>query len=246
MMREQVAPVLRQAGFTGTFLTFKYANGDYAGTIRVQKSRHNSRQRVEFTLHVGAPCLGSAEIFKLMPGSSPGRWWEVRAGQPTGPIADSVISAIRRYGLPAILTGLDDPGHQLDPVVPWARTFPPQPPSRRLPDGHGADPAAWFVQPAGTGSDDSFAELTSECACYRLGAAEAIAENAAGDPRALPALLDRLEQDPSPMNRYQIAARLLTSAAQDPRVRSALRAAAAEDEDLQVRWAARYALRLVL
>jgi hypothetical protein len=197
MMREQVAPVLRQAGFTGTFLTFKYASGDYAGTIDVQKSRHNSRQRVEFTLHVGAPCLGSA-----------------------------------------------DPDHQLDPAVPWARTFPAQPPSRRLPDGHGADPAAWFVQPAGTDSDSSFAELTSECACYRLGAAEAIAENAADDPRALPALLDRLEQDPSPLNRYRIASRMLTSSAQDPQVRSALRDAAAEDENLQVRWAARYALRI--
>jgi HEAT repeat protein len=158
-----------------------------------------------------------------------------------------LISAIRRYGLPAILAGLDDPGHQLDPDVRWARTFPHVPAiGERLPDGHGADPAAWYVQPAGTESDSSSAELASDIALRRPGAAEVVAGEVRNDPRALPALLNRLERDPSPRIRHRIAWRLLTPLAQDPQVRSAPHAAAAEDEDLQVRWAARYALRLDL
>lgn len=56
-------------------------------------------------------------------------------------------------------------------------------------------------------------------------------------------LLDRLEHDPSDRVRWQ-AARALAPLAGRAEAAAALRAAVAQDEDLQVRWAARYALRL--
>lgn len=156
--------------------------------------------------------MAGCELLALMPPGDrpPGHWWEVQAGQPTGPVADSVITAIRCYGWPAILAGLD------------------------------ADPAAWFVQPTGTSSDSSFAKLTSDMARDRHGA---IDSSPMSDPRALPALLDRLERDPLPFIRRWIACQLLLPMTHDPQVRSALRAVAAEDDNLEVRWAARFALR---
>ena len=63
------------------------------------------------------------------------------------------------------------------------------------------------------------------------------------DPRAFQALLARLETDPGPCIRQGVAWYLLGRAHEDPSAQ-ALRAAAAEDEDADVRWIARYALRI--
>jgi hypothetical protein len=78
-----------------------------------------------------------------------------------------------------------------------------------------------------------------------MDALEQIAERGADDPRTRQVLLDRLEHDPSDLARNQ-AATLLAPLAQDETIRKALQDAADQDEDLQVRWAARYALRLAL
>ena len=77
----------------------------------------------------------------------------------------------------------------------------------------------------------------------RIGALRLITERAAEDPRTLPVLLDRLEHDPSHFAREH-AAVFLASRARDQPVLQALRDAARQDEDLQVGWAARYAIRL--
>ena len=66
------------------------------------------------------------------------------------------------------------------------------------------------------------------------------------NPRTVPALVDRLEHDPSPFIRKEVASRMLTLLAREPLVRSALQASAAEDEDRMVRGASFYALRLDL
>jgi HEAT repeat protein len=78
----------------------------------------------------------------------------------------------------------------------------------------------------------------------RLYAAKWVAAHALSDPRALPALLDRLEHDPAPVIRKVVASRMLTRLADQPQVRAALQAAAASDHDPLVRWAARYALHV--
>jgi HEAT repeat protein len=68
-------------------------------------------------------------------------------------------------------------------------------------------------------------------------------KRADSDPRAFQALLARLETEPHPGIRQQAAWWLLHRASEE-RSRQALRAAAAEDEDVEVRWIARYAFRL--
>jgi hypothetical protein len=137
--------------------------------------------------------------------------------------------------------------HQQDPDVHWPRKFPPVlAMHQQQPDGGGADRERWYLQPAGTEADDSFAELASDIALKRMYAADYVTENALGDPRAVPALVDRLERDPSPVVRTRVASRMLVLRASEPLVRSALQASADEDEDEWVRGAARYALRLDL
>jgi Domain of unknown function (DUF4304) len=248
MMRMLVAPAIRELGFTGPSRHFRYASGGYSGGIRLQKSRFSSRRRVDFTFHVGAPCMRDQPIVYLMPEQEPPvpYWWRLNAGRPAGPVADSVIAAVRRFGLPAILAGLDEADRELEPDDPMAQPFLGPPPIGPVHDGRGADPAAWYVQPTGSEFDWAFAEFASPASTTRLAGVETVARLAMSDPRAVPALLDRLEHDASPHIRATICYRVLTPLARDERVRPALRTAASEDRDCQTRWAARYALRLDL
>ena len=59
----------------------------------------------------------------------------------------------------------------------------------------------------------------------------------------MPALLDRLRDDPNPMVRKLIASRMLPLMTSHPDVISARQAAAVRDRNTGARWAARYALR---
>lgn len=68
-------------------------------------------------------------------------------------------------------------------------------------------------------------------------------DRAVSDPRLFQALLTRLETDPDPAIRQDVAW-YLTPRAGEEGISQALRAANAEDEDIYVRWMARYALRL--
>ena len=88
-----------------------------------------------------------------------------------------------------------------------------------------------------------FAEFGDGDEITRYTAVELIGETAIEDPRAVPALLERLEHDPSQPVRL-MAARGLRPLARLAAVRQALQQAAAMDEDVEIRWAARYALRL--
>ncbi|MGO8886944.1 MAG: HEAT repeat domain-containing protein [Streptosporangiaceae bacterium] len=245
MMRGQIAPALRALGFTGSAGAFRYRSGGHEGGIGFQKDGRDVRlQRLGFTVNVGF-WWAAGRIFHLMPEPAHDTWWKLNGGEPTGPAADSVVAAIRRYALPAIQAGLDDIDHQLDRAVQWTRTFPPVPdlPDRE-PDGGGADPSAWYVQAAGTSADEFFADFASDIALYRLQAAQCVAEFGLADTRAVPALVDRLEHDPTAWVRKHVASRILTLLKDDPRVEPALRASADSDEDPVVRWAARYAMRV--
>jgi HEAT repeat protein len=88
-----------------------------------------------------------------------------------------------------------------------------------------------------------FALLASSDPIDRFTGIGTIGERASDDLRVLPALLDRLEHDPDQRVRRTAAFNLRWSTAHDA-VRQALQAAAADDENLEVRWAARYILRL--
>ncbi len=248
-MRQQIAPALRELGFKGTSRSFDYQRGDYLGGMWTQKSVHSTKDRVNFTVHLGAihaptnAMYWTHSLLGLIPGNQDA-WWTVRADGPVQPVAAKFLAAVRSYGWPAILAALDDPGFPPDPADRWARTFPPVPSAavqQHAPQDLGPD--AWVLQPVGRDSDGLFAELADQDHTIRFTAVELIAQTAMDDPRALPALLNRLEHDPSEAVR-RMAARGLARLARRDDVRQALQAAAAEDEDLEVRWEARYAIRL--
>jgi hypothetical protein len=144
--------------------------------------------------------------------------WTLQARGPVEPVARSVLRPFRSYGWPAIQAALDNPGYPLDRSVRWARTFPKRPRGPRFDDEAEAD-------------ERRAAALSQE------------EQQADSDPRAFQALLTRLETEPDPGTRGRIAWFLLRRT-HDERSRQALIAAAAEDENVTVRWIARYALRL--
>ncbi len=227
MLREYVAPALRELGFRRgpSSGAFRYETATHAAEVRFRKSRGSTRQEVSFwaDMHASdiktewvywewdlrslASCLGEL----LYP-------WEVSSGGPVEPVASEVLRVFRSYGWPAIQAALDNPGYPKDPTVRWPRTFP------KIPRGPRFDDEIEAAQ-------RSRAEL------------EEIMKRADRDPRAFQALLARLETGPDPGIRRGAAWWLLYRASEE-RSRQALRAVAAEDEDVEVRWIARYALRL--
>ncbi len=250
MMRDLVTPALRELGFRGSWSRgFWYRDGDYAGNVWTQKSVHSSKDRVNFTVHLSAAHVPTDAVYwtsnllGLIPGNRDS-WWTVSARGHADAVAARFLTGFRSYGWPAILAALDDPGFPPDPATRWARTYPPVPSTAAGQDTH-ADhrPPAWVLDPAGWDSDDLFAELGDDHDITRYTAVEAISETAIDDPRAVPALLDRLERDPSQPVRL-MAARGLRPLARQAAVRQALQQAAAMDEGVEIRWEARYAIRL--
>ncbi len=80
-------------------------------------------------------------------------------------------------------------------------------------------PPAGDLDPAGRDSDELFAELADEDHITRYTAAQLIGETALDDPRAVPALLDRLERDPSQPVRLMAARGLRFWQGRPPSVR---------------------------
>ena len=130
-----------------------------------------------------------------------------------------------------------------EPSVVWPRTFPPPPsPAALGAAGPNLGPLTWPMRRTGQ-HDDLLTRITDPDERMRAGAVSDLGAAAGHDPDTTAPLLDRLEHDPSPAVR-SAAARSLTPLAGRPHVRTAFQAAAADDEDIDVRWAARYALRL--
>ena len=242
MMREQIAPALRELGFKGSSGVFTMRRDGAHGEIRFCKDGRSVRTQIlPFTVEVGywgrAGGIGS-----LLPVPGRDTWWELTGREPAGPVGETVIAVLRRYAWPAVLAGLDDPAPQPhNDGMSYTRALW----AGDEPDGGGADPSAWYLRPAGSTADGSFARFASHIPGTRMDAAYVVAIEARDDQRTVPALLDRLERDPSPVVRKIIASRMLTGLARDPLVRPAVARTAIGDDHPGVRWAARYAQRLL-
>jgi hypothetical protein len=224
MLREYIAPPLRELGFkrgpsTGAF---RYETATHACEMRFRKSRGSTPQYVHFWADTHTSDLKTEFVYWNWQLHSlalePCIGWILEAGGPVEPVASEVLRIFFSYGWPAIQAALDNPGYQRDPAVRWARTFP--------------------KIPRGPLFDD---EVAAERQSYR--ALDEAMTQADSDPRAFLAVLTRLETDPHPGVRHAAAWWLLQRVGEE-RSRQALRAAAIEDEDVQVRWVARYAFRL--
>jgi hypothetical protein len=244
IFKELIGPALQDLGFDN----FRYVNGDCAGLVSAQKSHYNTKDKVDFTIHLGAVYTptGYGYWHPRLPMLIPGRhrgWWTLQTGQPIEPTAQDIMTAFHAYGWPAILAAVDSPGYPPDPAALWARTFPREPGTAPR---QASLPLTERPRPANDTDpeiNELFTEVTDANRTVRLAATETIVEFASEDPRTVPALLHLLEWDADEYIR-KLATLGLAPSADREQVREALRAAAAEDEDLQVRWAARYAIRL--
>ncbi len=180
------------------------------------------------------------QLHGLIPGNRQG-WWVISDPRSADSVGETLLAAFHGYGWPAMLAALDNPGFPPDPDAQWNRTFPLPPGA----DGRARErrDAPWFTRATGSQHDALFADIANEDLVDRFSALQVIGSDALDDPRAIPALLNSLEHDPSPDVRRMAASGLRDLASRDE-VRHALRFAAAEDEDLEVRWEARYASRL--
>jgi hypothetical protein len=226
MLREYVAPALRELGFRGAPSrgNFRYETTTHAAEVRFQKSRGSTTQEVDFWILLHATDIKTEWVYWDWTLEALARdWgdrggWTICAGDPVEPVASEVVHSLRSHAWPAIQAALDNPGYPRDPTVRWPRSFPKIPLGPRFGD----------EAEAARRSREDLVETK---------------ERARNDPRAFQALLPRLETDPDPYMRQGVAWCLLHKAHED-RSAQALRAAAAEDEDVVVRWIARYALRL--
>jgi hypothetical protein len=224
MLREYIAPPLRELGFRrGPSLgAFRLETAAHACEVRFKKSRGSTAQQVSFWADLHTSDLKTEFVYWKWPLQSLAPelliGWTLEAGRPAEPVAGEVLRVFRSYGWPAIQAALDNPGYPPDRSVRWARTFP--------------------KIPLGRASDD---EIAAERRSWR--ALEEAVRRADSDPRAFQAVLTRLETDPHPAIRHAAAWWLLQRVGEE-RARQALQAAATEDENVQVRWVARYAFRL--
>ena len=245
LMRDMIAPKLRDLGFRGTgSRVFRYRSGDYGAAVTTQKSRYSTAEEVRFWVHLSAAYLPTsstywtAQLHALIPGNTTFTTWAIRADAPAEPVAEHLLSIFVDYGWPAIQAALDSPGYPPDPAMAWPRTFPREPAS-----GSAASQQNRMVRLTGRRGDGLVADLSHPDELVRVGATGEIGAAMPRRRRAVPTLLRNLEHDPSPAVRQQSALALRMLAAEHD-VRQALQAAATQDEDHTVRWAARYALRL--
>ena len=134
IMRDRVAPVLREEGFHGSGQVFTLPSDSHYALLGFQRRRVSDRQRVLFTVNVSAvdreawatavaekPALGDrpnantfygawaeqARIGQLLPGPEGDKWWEVTPGASLGALADDVLGALTSYAVPWLRAHFD-------------------------------------------------------------------------------------------------------------------------------------------
>jgi hypothetical protein len=133
MLREQIAPGLRQFGFKGSGKRYRLPSDDgYNGFVDFQASRHSTKSGVEFWVNVGVwhpeavveraeaqRASPNAWIFPLwgewrtqLSGLAPQTiepWEKVEAMTSTEALSEKVLEAIGEYALPAMQREIDRP-----------------------------------------------------------------------------------------------------------------------------------------
>ena len=132
MIRDHVAPALREMGFKGSGQNYALPSETHWVSLSFQKSAYSDALQIAFTVQLlvvgkdeweaireandhapdrprgfwGAPARSWTASYRPRPKESPGGWmqiwWELEAGQPIEPLANLVISTVRNEALPRI------------------------------------------------------------------------------------------------------------------------------------------------
>lgn len=128
-LREDLAPRLRAQGLKGSGGHFHLDRGDLKGSFGFQKSTHDTKALVEFTINVDARHVPDHQAFwgdrigLLLP-EYEDTWWLVPAGADTTDLLADVLEAITDYALVAMQAAMELYQHPPDPGRRWRRTFP--------------------------------------------------------------------------------------------------------------------------
>jgi hypothetical protein len=256
MMAQIIAPQLADLGFAHRSGEFRHRSGEYLATVKPRGMNRNLPGEYMFDVAVGVSFVpaGPAWFWRsrlatlaLRANTSSrreGGMWTVRAGLPVEPVAQDLLMMISSYGWPAIQVLLEDPGYPPDPARQWPRSFPPVKGRAAWAAVRRDQESAYSrVGPGNPGFDLMLSFLGSPEPGDRASVISELTSLAADDPRTPVGLLNRLVADPEPMVRAACV-RGLARLPRSDAIRKAIQAAAADDENLTVRWAARYALRL--
>jgi hypothetical protein len=217
MLREHIAPALRELEFrwVPSATAFRYATEAHAAEVWFTKSRYSTRREVIFSVGLVARDIDTDRLY-----------WDYTLNGLAHHRGSWRIEAGTAGGPVAssVLRAFRGYGW---PAIQAALDNPGYPP----------DPAVRWARTFPTFSATPEGNATMWRARSELYHTSQWRRN---DPFAM---LEILEKDPNAGEREDVAGRLIPWAS-TAEVSQALRSAAAEDEDVRVRWAARYALRL--
>jgi hypothetical protein len=127
MLRDQIAPALRQMGFKGSGNNYEMFRGEHRIVIQLQRSKFSTRDSVQFDANVSVVHPPTIELFSkenerarqqgkdlevgggynnrlnnLAGRNTYGFPWIVKPDEPSEPVAYDFIDCIRQYFLPVI------------------------------------------------------------------------------------------------------------------------------------------------
>ena len=239
---------MKALGFTGTTREFRLRESTYEARMTVQKSRWNSREDVEFTFNLSVTHEPTGKTFwgtrigDLLP-EMVDTWWRVSSNSSSASTAEAVVRALTEFGWPAIQAVLESPGFPADPDERWKRSFPSLYGDDNQPGGPPNNPSA--IEARSWSAEETIGKLHDANVFVRILALGEVRnrETTTWNSATKDEVRQCLEHDPHPHVRRN-AARVLGLMTGNGTTTDALRAAAREDEDLYVRWSARYALAL--
>jgi hypothetical protein len=124
MMRDEIAPALRELGFKGSGQVYLLPSETHWAMLSFQRSMYSDAKRIRFAVNfdvttkrewenrrrtVSAPARPSPSWLhrntiadQFLPGGGLQHWWELRVTEPVRPVVDDVVSRIKHEALPAM------------------------------------------------------------------------------------------------------------------------------------------------
>jgi hypothetical protein len=246
---KRVQTTFRGLGFAGSKQTYRLRTGGYEFAAKIIKSRRNTKDHARFTVALGAmdpetdTGFWSARLGHLLPFLTD-YWWELETGADVGPVSDQVAQALTDFAWQGIQTLLQVPGLPGSSLPRlWQRPLTGVEDEDRgnlsFADQLREQTAAGYLMPGWT-TTELVDRLATDPVLRSMVILEILRRDLQ-DSDVAAALADRFEHDRNPVLRGY-AARAYGCLALGEDVPSRLQLAANEDEDLSVRWNARYAI----